>query len=68
MVFPAATANFPRINAMDFQPGTGILYGSLNNGEAGQFDNYLVTVNTTTGVVTIIGRTVNGLDGLAFAP
>ena len=68
MVFPAATANFPRINAMDFQPGTGILYGSLNNGTAGQFDNYLVTVNTTTGVVTIIGRTVGGLDGLAFAP
>ena len=56
----------PRINSMDFQPGTGILFGSLNDGNSSTPENYLVTVNTTTGVVTIIGRTVNRLDGLAF--
>jgi hypothetical protein len=68
MVFSPPADNDPRINGMDFQPATGILFGSLNDGFAGQPENYLVTVNTTTGVVTIIGRTVNGLDGIAFAP
>jgi len=30
-------------------------------------ENYLATIDTSTGVVTIIGRTVNGLDAIAFS-
>ena len=58
--------NWPRINAMDFQPGTGVLFASLNDGEEGSGPNYLATVDTGTGEVTIIGQTVDGLAALAF--
>lgn len=60
----------PRVNAMDFQPGTGILFGSVNYGEVavGGGPNCLVTINTMTGVVTLIGLTVSGLDALAWLP
>jgi hypothetical protein len=68
MSFPVPVNDFPRINAMDFQPGTGVLFGSLNTNTSAGRVNYLVTVNTNTGVVTIIGRTVTGLDALAFGP
>lgn len=56
-----------RINAMDFNSG-GTLFGSLNCGRGGAGPSYLTTINKTTGVVTDIGATVDGLDGLAFAP
>jgi len=72
MSFPRPSSEFPRISAMDYQPGTGILFGSLNvgGGIAGGIPrvNYLVTINTTTGVVTTIGTTITGLDALAFGP
>jgi hypothetical protein len=68
MVFSPPADFDPRVNGMDFQPGTGILFGSLNDGFAGHPENYLVTINTATGVVTIIGRTVDGLDAIAFTP
>jgi hypothetical protein len=55
----------PRINALDFSGG-GVLYGSLNCGWGGGGPNYLVTVNTANGVVTEVGETVDGLDGIAF--
>jgi len=58
----------PRDNAMDFEPGTGILFSSTNDGSMGSGPNYLSTVNTATGVVTRIGQTVNGLDAIAFFP
>jgi len=59
------TGRGPRINAMDFN-SAGTLYGSLNCGDHRSGPNYLVTVNTTTGNVTNIGPTVDGLDGIAF--
>jgi hypothetical protein len=70
MDFPPAAADFPRINAMDLQPGTGTLFASLNNGEGWvpEHENFLATVDTGTGVVTMIGSTVDGLDAIAFAP
>lgn len=68
MSFPISSNDFPRINGMDFQPGTGILFGSLNTNTTAGRVNYLVTVDTTTGVVTIIGTTITGLDALAFGP
>ena len=66
--FSPPADNFPRINAMDFDPKSGILFASLNDGFGGENENYLASVNLTTGVVTIIGRTVDGLDALAFVP
>ena len=57
--------NGPRINALDFNSG-GTLFGSLNCGRLGAGPNYLVRVNTTTGKVSNIGVSVDGLDGIAF--
>jgi hypothetical protein len=52
---------------LDFQPGTGILYG-IDNGE-GLYPDGLYTINTSTGQAALVGYTglVNEL-GLAFAP
>ena len=61
----AACRENPRINALDFNSG-GTLFGSLNCGRGGAGPNYLVRVNTTTGKVSDIGPTVDGLDGIAF--
>jgi len=66
MIFPVPTADFPRINAMDYQPGTGVLYGSLIKGFGSSRVSYLVIVNTTSGEVTIVGQTVTLLDAIAF--
>jgi hypothetical protein len=67
----------PRINAMDFQPGTEdeILFASVNDRLfkdpavlARPLKNFLATIDTATGVVSIIDQTVDGLDAIAFAP
>jgi hypothetical protein len=58
--------DFPRINAMDYQPGTGVLYGSLLRGNGSARTSYLVTINTSTGGVTVVGPTVALLDAIAF--
>jgi len=61
-----------RDNAMDFEPGTGVLFSSTNSspaggqGSGGTGPYFLSTVNTATGVVTQIGQTVNKLDAIAF--
>jgi hypothetical protein len=70
-VIPASIGNVPiAINAMDFNPRTGVLYGSfrdfgniLGNGDK---ESYLVTINTSDGTLTVIGQTVLGLDAIAF--
>lgn len=67
--------NIPRANALDFQPGTGILFASVNDrllqspvvGKR-PHKNFLATIDTTTGEVIIKGKTVKGLDAIAFAP
>ena len=66
MIVPVPLADFPRINALSYQPGTGVLYGSLIKGFGSARVSYLVTVNTTTAEVTIVGQTVNLLDAIAF--
>jgi hypothetical protein len=58
----------PRINAMDFHPGTGVLFASINDGVAGAPENHVGTVNLSTGVVCVNGPTVDGLDAIAFTP
>ena len=66
--FPARADNNPRINAMDFQPGTGVLFGSLNDSSSGDGNYYLATISTNPGTVTIVGQTAPGLDAIAFSP
>ncbi|MEE8606627.1 MAG: hypothetical protein V3S55_03405, partial [Nitrospiraceae bacterium] len=66
LVFSPPADNNPRHNAMDFEPGTGVLFGSLNDGFGGLPENHLSTIDTTTGVVTVLGPTQDGLDALAF--
>ena len=61
------TSPVTRTNAMDFQPGTGILFASVRGGFFGG-SSFLATINTTTGVVTNIGQSVDGLDAIAFQP
>jgi hypothetical protein len=69
---PGVSGNVVRANAMDFDNGTGTLWASVVDGSAatstGSGVNYLATINTSTGVVTRIGPTVTGLDGLAVLP
>ena len=66
--FSPPVDNFPRTNAIDFDPDSGILFAARNDGEGSDSENYLATVNIVTGAVTIIGPTVDGLDALAFLP
>ncbi|HML96542.1 MAG TPA: IPTL-CTERM sorting domain-containing protein [Thermodesulfobacteriota bacterium] len=70
-VIPPSVGNVPNaINAMDFNPETGVLFGSfkdsgdiLGNGED---LGYLVTINIPDGNITVIGQTVLGLDAIVF--
>jgi len=55
----------PRINASDFEPRTGILFASVNNGET---ESYLAIVNVKSGQVTLLGKTQDSLDAIAFVP
>ncbi len=57
----------PRANGMDFDPTTGILWASVAN-NFGMAASYLTTIDPATGVVTVIGQTVSGLDALAVQP
>ena len=76
LAFPdlGVTPDDPRINALDFQPSTGTLFAALNAGfgpsdpDPAEPANYLATVDTTTGAVTLVGPSVDGLDALAFVP
>jgi hypothetical protein len=56
----------PRINAMDFHPLTGQLFASLNDGNNANPENHLALIDKLTGVVSIIGPTVPGLDAIAW--
>ena len=69
-VIPASSGNVPnRINAMDFNPETGELYGSfmdVNNTVGFGVANYLVTISTSDGNTELVGLTVPGLDAIVF--
>ena len=55
----------PRINASDFEPRTGILFASVNDGKT---ESYLAIVNAKSGQVTLLGKTQDSLDAIAFVP
>ena len=65
---PPGPGAFGRLNAMDFEPNSGILFGSILSGSRDDQDNVLATVDTASGagVVTVIGDTVDALDALAW--
>jgi hypothetical protein len=67
------------VGDLSFQPGTNLLFGILGNQgpnprcgiTGGGAGGYLLTINTSTAQVTVIGRDVafgNSNGGLAFAP
>lgn len=51
-----------RISALDFHPVTGVLYGILRL----RADSELVTIDTETGALTVIGSLPDCSDGLVF--
>ncbi|MHC4498560.1 MAG: DUF7901 domain-containing protein, partial [Planctomycetota bacterium] len=55
-----------RVNALEFCDSTGVLFGSWNDDIPGSGLWYLVTLDLTTGLPTVIGPTVDWLDALAF--
>ncbi len=70
-VIPESVGNVPNaINAMDFNPENGVLYGSFKDFDDiignGNRQSYLVTINTSDGTITVIGQTVLGLDAIVF--
>ena len=70
--FPADPFDcFPRTNSLDFHPVSDTLFASVVNGGpafAEARENYLVTINTSTGDATNIGPTVECLNAIAFGP
>ncbi len=59
-----------RANGMDFD-ASGTLWASVFDGNGGGAAPWLATINTSTGNVSYVGTTVNGMDALAieeFAP
>jgi hypothetical protein len=75
-VIPASIDNVPcEMNALDFQPNTNVLFGSLNADENCNEDPpafgggfHLVTINKINGITTDVGETVLGLDAIVFEP
>jgi len=74
-----ASGNGCGIGDLSFQPGTDVLFGLAGNqssvgtrcGVGGATGGYLMTIDTSTGQYTIIGRDPsfgNNNGGLAFAP
>ncbi|MBX7149987.1 hypothetical protein K1X84_00005, partial [bacterium] len=62
-IIPGTAGNVPSgINAMDFNPITGQLFGSLKSGAV----NYLVTIDTSSGLTDTLGESIAGLDAIAF--
>jgi hypothetical protein len=65
LTIPSLICSAPNPDALAFSSG-GVLYGIMNCGENGSGPNYLVTINTSTGVVVDVGQTANGMDGIAW--
>lgn len=74
LLFPESLT-LPTVNAMDFHPISGVLFATVKDksegGEEGRdgpgAPKYLTTIDTETGVVTIVGPTINDLDAIAFS-
>ncbi len=65
MVYPFPDNEFPRISSMKFRPETNELFGFMKS----DLGTFLVRVDSTTAVVTVIGNTaVAGLDAITWGP
>ncbi len=62
---PPLDEGFTIINSMDLNPATNAMFGSLDIQQF-SYEHYLVTIDTSTGVVTNVGETVEGLEAIAF--
>lgn len=66
-------ANNPRVTGMKFHPVTGVLYAVIATGKEPDSINeepemgYLAVINITTGLVTVLGPSVAGIDAIAVA-
>lgn len=59
-----------RLNAMDAVPGTGQIYGILNDsrGNQGEFGPvYLATLNIESEIISIVGQKADGMDAIAIS-
>lgn len=74
LVFPGFLTNTPRINGMDYDVFTGILYASLLDGGSGNNIpppkiSYLANLSVNTGGVSLVGSqevpAITGLDAIA---
>jgi hypothetical protein len=65
LTLPPLEEGFKVINSLDLNPETNVMFGSLDVVTL-VYDNYLVTIDTETGVVTNVGETVEGLEAIAF--
>ncbi|MEP6672021.1 MAG: hypothetical protein ABJF10_22855 [Chthoniobacter sp.] len=58
-----------RPSGMDYEPGTGVLWAITNANSNGATPDYLTTINTATGTISVVGQTTNGMDALVvFVP
>jgi hypothetical protein len=57
--------DFPRINGMDFDPQSEILYASIRTDAPASFFG---TIDVLTGNIVVLGPTINKLDAIAIAP
>jgi len=58
---------FSHVSGISFQPGTGVLYGSVGAHAGNGYREQLITIDLTTGVGTVVGETGFRLPDLAFA-
>jgi len=65
LTLPPLDEGFPLINSLDLNPETDVMFGSLDI-QNFAYEHYLVTINTSTGDVTNVGETVEGLEAIAF--
>lgn len=65
LTIPPLTEGFPVINSLDLNPATDVMFGSLDIQQF-SYEHHLVTIDTSTGVVTNVGETVEGLEAIAF--
>jgi len=64
---PVFNGNVNRINGMDFDPGTGVLWGVHNQGTGGT-NRSLVTINVSNFALLTSVSLIDGMDAIAFLP
>lgn len=65
LTLPPLDEGFTIINSLDLNPESKVMFGSLDV-QNFAYEHYLITINTSTGDVTNVGETVEGLEAIAF--